>query len=264
MTDSEFRLALFLSVLAGMLLWERVSAVRPPASGDWSRRGTNALLALGGVAVARVTMPTGLAAAAWIANQRHLGLLHIVPVSPSIGWVASVTTLDLAIYAQHRAFHSVPVLWRLHSVHHADRGFDVTTGVRFHPVEILLSLIWKSSIVIGLGAPVGAVLLFELILSSTALFNHGNVRLPDRVEAWARLLLVTPTLHRIHHSLVREERDRNYGFSVTLWDRLFGTFLPAAAEPDQTIGFGLPGVAANRARSIAAMLLLPFRAPGAE
>lgn len=261
MSELPLRLSIFIAVLLAMLMWEQLAAARPSTGNGWRRRSTNVLLALFGAGIMRVLMPAGLAAVAYQAAKHDVGLLRYLPSPAALSWVLGVVILDVAVYFQHRLFHRAAVLWRLHAVHHADSGFDVTTGIRFHPVEILLSSAWKGAIVILLGIPVGAVVLFEVILSTTALFNHGNVRFSDRIEPWVRWLLVTPTLHRIHHSLVRDERDCNYGFSVSLWDRLFGTFRGAARASDRDIGIGLPGIPAGRAGSIVEMLLLPLQMP---
>ena len=156
-------------------------------------------------------------------------------------WVAvpvSVILLDLAIYLQHVLFHAVPALWRLHRMHHADLEFDVTTGVRFHPVEILLSMLIKLGVITALGAPAVAVLLFEVLLNATSMFNHGNVRLPRRLDGVLRWLVVTPEMHRVHHSIAPRETNSNFGFNLPWWDRLFGTYRaePAAGHEGMTIG----------------------------
>jgi sterol desaturase/sphingolipid hydroxylase (fatty acid hydroxylase superfamily) len=146
--------------------------------------------------------------------------------------------LDLVIYCQHVLFHAVPALWRVHRVHHADLGFDVTTGLRFHPVEILLSMLIKLTAIAALGPPPVAVLLFELVLNGAAMFNHGNVRIPLVIDRWLRLFIVTPDMHRVHHSIVRNETNSNFGFSFPWWDRWFGTYRaqPAAGHLAMTIG----------------------------
>jgi len=141
--------------------------------------------------------------------------------------IASVVLLDLILYLQHVLFHSVPLLIRLHAVHHADADFDLTTGIRFHPIEILISALIKLAVVAALGAPVVAVLAFEVLLNATAMFNHANVSLPGWLEPWVRRALVTPDMHRVHHSVIEAERNSNYGFCLSIWDRLLGTYTPA-------------------------------------
>jgi sterol desaturase/sphingolipid hydroxylase (fatty acid hydroxylase superfamily) len=150
----------------------------------------------------------------------------------------SVLVLDLSIYLQHVLFHAVPALWRLHRMHHADLDFDVSTGVRFHPVEILLSLLIKIAVVAGIGTPALAVLIFEILLNASSMFNHGNVRMPAGLDALVRWLIVTPDMHRVHHSIEPVETNTNFGFNFAIWDRLFGTYraLPAAGHTGMTIG----------------------------
>ena len=156
------------------------------------------------------------------------GLFNLVALPAWVAVVAAVILLDLAIYLQHVLFHAVPALWRLHRMHHADLDFDVTTGVRFHPVEILLSMLIKLGVIAALGAPAVAVLIFEVLLNATSMFNHGNVRLPRRLDRVLRWLVVTPDMHRVHHSIVPRETNSNFGFNLPWWDRLFGTYRAAA------------------------------------
>ncbi|MEM6357192.1 MAG: sterol desaturase family protein, partial [Pseudomonadota bacterium] len=146
--------------------------------------------------------------------------------------------LDFAIWAQHVASHKIPILWRLHRVHHSDRDIDVTTAIRFHPLEIAFSMILKIGLVYALGAPVVAVLLFEVVLNGAAMFNHANLRLPRGLDRWLRFAIVTPDMHRVHHSIDRAEHDANYGFNLSVWDRLFGTYIdqPAGGHEGMTIG----------------------------
>ncbi len=259
MSEIEIRSSAFVAVLLAMLFWERARPVRDVETTLWRRRFTNLGMALIGATLVRLLMPASLATAAYFAGRSRVGLFHVLSVPAPVVWITSMLLLDLAVYVQHRVFHRIPVLWRLHAVHHADASFDVTTGIRFHPVEILLSLAWKSAIVVVLGVPAGAAVLFEFVLSTTALFNHGNVRLPEPVESRLRWLLVTPTLHRVHHSLAPDEREQNYGFSLTWWDRLFGTYRGAGRKPDPEIGIGLSGVPSGRAGSIVEMLMFPLQ-----
>jgi sterol desaturase/sphingolipid hydroxylase (fatty acid hydroxylase superfamily) len=150
----------------------------------------------------------------------------------------AVLLLDLAIYLQHVMFHAVPALWRVHRMHHSDTDLDVTTGLRFHPVEIVLSMLIKFAAIAALGAPAVAVLLFEVLLNATSMFNHANLRLPERVDAALRQVLVTPDMHRVHHSVIERETNSNFGFNLALWDRLFGTYRaqPEAGHEGMTIG----------------------------
>jgi sterol desaturase/sphingolipid hydroxylase (fatty acid hydroxylase superfamily) len=167
-----------------------------------------------------------------------MGLLNVFQVPYPLAILLSVLALDLAIYLQHLMFHAVPLLWRLHRMHHADLDFDVTTGARFHPVEILLSMLIKFAVILVLGPPAVAVLVFEVLLNATAIFNHGNVRMPARVDAVLRWLVVTPDMHRVHHSANPRETNSNFGFNLPWWDRLFGTYRaqPQAGHDGMTIG----------------------------
>jgi sterol desaturase/sphingolipid hydroxylase (fatty acid hydroxylase superfamily) len=173
-----------------------------------------------------------------MAEANGWGLFNVVAVPAWIAVPLAVILLDLIIYLQHVLFHAVPVLWRLHRMHHADLDFDVTTGVRFHPIEILLSMIIKFGAVAALGTPAVAVLIFEVLLNATSMFSHGNVRIPARLERVLRWLMVTPEMHRVHHSIIPQETNSNFGFNLPWWDRLFGTYRaqPLAGHEDMTIG----------------------------
>jgi sterol desaturase/sphingolipid hydroxylase (fatty acid hydroxylase superfamily) len=173
--------------------------------------------------------------------------------------LASIIALDLAVYAQHVAMHAAPPLWRLHRMHHADLDFDVTTGVRFHPLEILISMAWKMAVVAALGAPAFAVFLFEIALNATSLFNHANLTLPAPLDRVLRLLIVTPDMHRVHHSVVRRETDSNFGFNLSLWDRLFGTYRAQPAAGHEAMTIGLPSFRDARELRLDRLLTQPFR-----
>jgi len=188
--------------------------------------------------VGRVVAPTGAAGFALFAEAHGLGLFHHLGWPAWLEMVTGVVAMDLAIYLQHRVFHYVPVLWRLHRVHHADLDVDVTTGARFHPLEILMSLGIKFVVIVSLGAPALGVLAFEILLNATSMFNHSNVRLPQAVERVLRWFIVTPDMHRVHHSILRRETDSNFGFNLPWWDRLFGTYRgqPEAGHEGMTLG----------------------------
>jgi len=186
----------------------------------------------------RIVAPTGAVGFALFAEAHGLGLFNVVAMPAWVEMVLALLTLDLAIYLQHRLFHYAPVLWRLHRMHHADLEVDVTTGSRFHPIEILLSLGIKFVVIVPLGLSPLAVLLFEIGLNATSMFNHSNVRVSPAIERVLRCLVVTPDMHRVHHSVVRRETDSNFGFNFPWWDRLFGTYRaqPEAGHDDMTIG----------------------------
>jgi len=250
--------AAFALVLVAMVLWEVVAERRPQRIGRRQRwPGNLSIIALDTLAV-RLIFPLAAVGAALIAAERGWGLFNQVTVPMWLAVVASVVVLDMAIYFQHRLFHAVPWLWRLHRMHHADLEFDVTTGLRFHPLEILISMGIKLAVVSLLGAPALAVLIFEVLLNATSMFNHGNVRLPARIDRWLRLLVVTPDMHRVHHSIVRQETDSNFGFNLPWWDRLFATYRdqPAAGHLGMTIG--LEEFREARDLRLDRMLLQPF------
>jgi len=173
--------------------------------------------------------------------------------------VVCVILLDLVIYLQHVLFHAVPALWRVHRMHHADLAFDVTTGVRFHPVEILLSMLIKLAVVAALGAPALAVLIFEVLLNATSMFNHGNVRLAERVDRILRFIVVTPDMHRVHHSADAPETNSNFGFNLPWWDRMFGTYRPQPQAGHDAIRIGIEQFRDRSELRLDRMLLQPFR-----
>jgi sterol desaturase/sphingolipid hydroxylase (fatty acid hydroxylase superfamily) len=191
------------------------------------------------------------------AVEQRVGLLHWMTLPPWVAVVAALLGLDFAMYLQHVMFHAVPLLWRLHRVHHADRGFDATTGLRFHPIEIFLSLGLKVAVVVLLGATPWAVVAFEVILNASSVFNHGNVAIPESLDHWLRWAIVTPDMHRIHHSTRVVETNSNFGFSVSWWDRLCGTYRaePALGQVDMEIGLSDYRTPLN----LGQLLLLPFQ-----
>lgn len=227
-TELALRLGVFLAVFAALALWEWAAPARAPRLSRALRWRTNLGLAVLNTALLRVALPGSALAFAALAAEEGWGLLNRDAVPDWIAAVLGILLLDLAIYFQHVLFHSVPALARLHSVHHADPDFDLTTGIRFHPLEIALSTVVKFAAIAAIGAPVLAVLVFEVLLNATAMFNHANVSLPAALEPWVRRFLVTPDMHRTHHSVVEAERNSNYGFCLSIWDRMLGTYTPTA------------------------------------
>ena len=232
------RLLAFAAILAAMAAWELLAPRRDQRIGRRMRWPGNLGVVMLDTLLVRLAFPITAVGLALLAEARGWGLFNALGVT---GWVSvplAVILLDLAIYVQHVLFHAVPALWRLHRMHHADLEIDVTTGVRFHPVEILLSMIIKLGVVVALGAPAIAVLIFEVLLNATSMFNHGNVRIPARVDRVLRWMVVTPDMHRVHHSIERRETDSNFGFNLPWWDRLFGTYRdqPAAGHEGMVIG----------------------------
>lgn len=227
--EAHVRFAAFLAVLALLLAAQELWPRRASATRRGARWGVNLSLVAIDAIVVRLLVPLGAAGAALWASREQVGLFAQLPWLPAIEAVLAFLALDCLIYWQHRLFHRIPLFWRLHRMHHSDLQFDTTTGVRFHPVEIVVSMVLKIGAVALLGAPVLAVIAFEVALNATSMFNHSNLRLPlplDRVLRWA---LVTPDMHRVHHSVHRREHDRNYGFNLPWWDRLFGSY---TAQPE--------------------------------
>ncbi len=253
------RLGCFAGVLLLMALWEWLAPRRQPTVGLPLRWSSNLGLVVLNSVVARLVMPLGAVGVALLAGEQGWGLLNNLALPGWLAFLIAVVGLDLAIYLQHVLFHAVPLLWRLHMVHHADLDFDASTGVRFHTLEILLSLGIKLAVIVLLGASATAVLVFEVLLNATSLFNHGNVRMPGWLDRLLRLLVVTPDMHRVHHSVLPRETNSNFGFNLPWWDYLFGTYRsqPAAGHRDMTIGLE-QFRDERKADRLHWMLLLPF------
>jgi sterol desaturase/sphingolipid hydroxylase (fatty acid hydroxylase superfamily) len=232
------RLLAFAGLFVVLALCELAAPRRKQAIGRFSRWPSNIGVVIVNTVLLRIVFPTTAVGLALVAQARGIGLLHLVPVPGFLAVIIAAVVLDLAIYLQHVLFHAVPVLWRLHRMHHTDLEFDVTTGVRFHPIEILLSMLIKFTIVVAIGAPAVSVLIFEVLLNATSMFNHANLRIPARLDGVLRWLVVTPDMHRVHHSVAVAETNSNFGFNLPWWDRLFGTYKaqPAAGHEGMTIG----------------------------
>jgi sterol desaturase/sphingolipid hydroxylase (fatty acid hydroxylase superfamily) len=256
--EIAIRVGCYAAVFAAMVAWEWLAPRRALKVGRRPRWANNlGILAVDIVAV-RLIVPTAAVGVALLAAERGWGLLPMLGLPVWAAGIAGFVLLDLVIYAQHRVFHYVPVLWRLHRMHHADLDIDVTTGVRFHPLEILLSALIKIVAVVALGIPAVSVLIFEVVLNATSMFNHSNVALPPQLEPVIRWLVVTPQMHQVHHSVVRTEHDSNFGFNLPWWDRLFGTYCarPAAGEG---VAIGLPIFRDLRELRLDHLLTQPFR-----
>jgi sterol desaturase/sphingolipid hydroxylase (fatty acid hydroxylase superfamily) len=263
--ESLVRFGLFVGVLLLMALWELLA----PRRRLTVRRPLRWLSNLGLVVLATLTVrllvPLGVAGIAVLAEERGWGLFNQVAWPSWLVVLLSVLALDLLIYLQHVLFHAVPVLWRLHLVHHADLDFDTSTGVRFHPLEILLSTGIKMAGVVLLGAPALGVLLFEVLLNASSLFNHGNVRLPGWLDRLLRLIVVTPEMHRVHHSAIPRETNSNFGFNLPWWDYLLGTYRaqPSAGHTGMVIGLSR-FQEEQRVERLHWMLALPFIDPSTQ
>ncbi|MER2601728.1 MAG: sterol desaturase family protein [Candidatus Competibacter phosphatis] len=255
------RLACFFAVLLAMMLWERRKPRRALSLPRARRWPANLGIIVVDSIVLRLVFPVLAVGAAELAAARGWGLFHGLNAPFWLALPASLLILDLAIYTQHVVFHKVAVLWRLHRVHHTDLDFDVTTALRFHPLEIVLSMLIKLVLVTLLGVPAVAVMLFEVILNATAMFNHGNVGLPRRLDRALRWILVTPDMHRVHHSIRPEETDSNFGFNLPWWDRLFGTYRDQPRDGHAGMTIGLEYFRDRRATRLYGLLLQPFLNP---
>ncbi len=258
--EAIIRLGCFTAVLFGMFAWEAVLPRRELTPGHKKRQVTNLLLVFINTSLVRLLPGFAAVAVALQAEQQATGVLYLLHLPFWLEAIVAFVLLDLAIYGQHVAFHKAPWLWRLHRVHHTDHAFDVTTGVRFHPLEILLSMLIKMAVVILLGAPPGVVIAFEIILNATSLFNHGNVRISLPLERIIRTLIVTPDMHRVHHSVNRPETDSNFGFNFSCWDRLFGTYRAEPLGGHEAMQIGLQEFRGTDTANIFSLLRQPFKA----
>lgn len=258
------RSLVFLAVLAAMAFAEALWPRRRRELPRLLRWSGNLGLVVVDALVLRLVFPVLAVGVALAAEARGFGLLNTPAVPRPLAVLATVVVLDFTVWAQHVLFHAVPLLWRLHRVHHADTEVDATTGVRFHPLEILLSMGLKMAVVAALGAPAEGVVLFEILLNASALFNHANLRLAPRVDAWLRLLIVTPDMHRVHHSVRPEETHSNFGFFLSLWDRLLGTYRAQPAAGHERMVVGLPVFRDPAEQRLHRLLLQPFRRPVRE
>jgi sterol desaturase/sphingolipid hydroxylase (fatty acid hydroxylase superfamily) len=254
------RFLAFAGVFAAMALWELLAPRRGPAHRAVRWSSNLGVLALDTLLV-RLIFPMAAVGFALFAEQRGWGLFNAFDVPWWLAFGVSLLALDLAIYLQHVLFHAVPALWRLHRMHHADLEFDLTTGLRFHPVEILLSMGLKVGVVAALGPPAVAVLVFEVLLNATSIFNHGNVALPRRLDRVLRWLVVTPEMHRVHHSIHPDETNSNFGFNLPWWDRLFGTYRDQPRDGHEAMTIGIEQFRTPRDQWLDRMLLQPLRGP---
>ncbi len=257
--EMPIRLGFFLGVFGVMALWEVISPRRQLQTSKAVRWANNLGLVFFNSFVLRLVFPAAAVGMAVFASEQGWGLFNYIEAPFWLAVLASVVILDFFIWLQHVMVHAVPVLWRLHRVHHADLDFDVTTGARFHTLEILLSMLIKFAVIMLLGPPVLAVVVFEVLLNATAMFNHGNVSLPGSLDRVLRWFVVTPDMHRVHHSVEDDEANSNFGFSLPWWDRLFGTYRnqPRAGHEGMIIGIHTYR-ATKQASWLPGMLALPF------
>ena len=262
--DTATRLGIFTLVFAVMAIAEAIAPRRPRGFGRLRRWTGNLGVAVINTVVVGILLPAAAVGVALAAERARFGLFNQIAIPRWCAFIATIVALDLVIYFQHVLFHAIPTLWRIHRMHHVDPDFDTTTGVRFHPLEIVLSMILKIAAVGALGAAPGAVVTFEVLLNATSMFSHGNLTLPARVDRMLRWIVVTPDMHRVHHSIVPRETNSNFGFNLTWWDYLLGTYRaqPAAGQLGMTIG--IEGFRGADEIGLIAMLSHPMRgAPGA-
>lgn len=257
--ESVIRIGLFSLVFALMAFWETRRPRRASVLPKRLRWANNLMLAFLSTFAVRLIFPFAAVGFAVLAEERSGGLMRAWTIPTPFAVLIAIVLLDMAIYIQHILFHAVPALWRFHRVHHADPEFDVTTAMRFHPIELLLSMGIKGVAICALGPPVLAVMIFEVLLNASSIFNHANVRLPSWLDRALRWVVVTPDMHRIHHSMERDETDSNFGFNLSVWDRIFGTYRSVARLPPETLAIGLREFSdPARAIKVLDLLMLPF------
>ncbi len=256
MTEGTLRLSIFLAVLILMGTLEAVYPAREPLQKRSSRWITNIGLVIIDTLAIRLLFPIIAVGTALWAQTQGWGVLNVIAIPGWMSVLLAIIILDMMIYWQHVAFHRMPWLWRLHKIHHADRDLDATSGLRFHPVEIIISMIYKMVVVVALGAPVLAVIIFEIVLNACALFNHANVRIPPWIERPLRKIMVTPALHRIHHSVIERETNTNFGFSVIWWDKVFRSYTDM---PSGNLTLGLSEYQTDAPSNLIWSLFTPFK-----
>ncbi|MEX0345261.1 MAG: sterol desaturase family protein [Rhizobiaceae bacterium] len=263
LSEATLRFIAFAAIFAAMALLElshpRLS--RPELAGTIKGRRwfTNLSMVVLSAIILRLIFPAAAVGTAIWAETTGFGLFNKIEVNPILAGLVAFIVLDFAVWLEHVASHKFSILWRIHRMHHSDTGFDVTTALRFHPLEIVLSMFWKASIVVLLGAPAVAVLLFEVVLNGTAMFNHSNFDLPRSLDRRVRLFLVTPDMHRVHHSSNPMETDTNYGFNFPYWDRIFGTYLDQPSLGHQKIDIGLTEFSGQKTANLVWALAVPFK-----
>jgi sterol desaturase/sphingolipid hydroxylase (fatty acid hydroxylase superfamily) len=256
--EPAIRLGFFASTFVLIALWELFAPRRLLQTPKAVRWTNNLGLAVVNILLVRILFPSAAVAMAILANERGVGLLNVFPVPYPLAMILSLLALDLMMYLMHLMFHAVPAFWRVHRVHHADVDFDVTTAVRFHPIQIALSIPIKFAVIFVLGPPVLAVLLFEAAFNAVLVFSHANIRIPSAVDRVLRCFIVTPDVHRLHHSVDATETNSNFGFALTWWDRLFGTYRGEPARGHERMTIGVDQFRTQRDSWLDRLLLQPF------
>jgi sterol desaturase/sphingolipid hydroxylase (fatty acid hydroxylase superfamily) len=261
--EPAVRLGIFLGIFTIIAAWELATPRRTLRVRKARRWTHNLALTVLNTVLVRAALPVAAIGVAAFATERGIGLFNLFDLQHLLAILLSVLALDLAIYLQHRMFHAVPLLWRLHRVHHADLDFDVTTGARFHPIEIGLSMLIRFAVILALGPPAVAVMLFEVLVNASSMFNHGNVRIPAAIDRVLRWVVVSPDMHRVHHSIDPLETNSNFGFSLPWWDRLFGTYRTEPQAGHEAMTIGIAQFRSPRELRLDRMLLQPFRSEDA-
>ena len=262
--EAAVRLGSFAGALAAMVLWELLAPKRALRESKAVRWSANLGIVAINTVLIRFLAPAGAVGLALVAEARGWGLLNNIAAPDVLAFVGALVALDLAIYLQHVLFHAVPALWRLHRMHHSDLDFDTTTGFCFHPIEIALSMGIKMGVLAALGPPPVAVVAFEVVLNATSLFNHGNVRLPGTLDRALRWVVVTPDMHRVHHSHIPSETNSNFGFNLPWWDRLFGTYRDQPRDGHQGMTIGLHMFRDTAELHLHRLLVQPFLADSGD
>ncbi len=259
--ESVLRLGVFLSVFVVLAVLELLIPRRRLRYSKLQRWASNIGLSIFNTIFLRIIIPVAGVGAALLAAEKGWGLLNQIELPTLPGSILFLLIFDVTIYWQHRIYHLVPVLWRFHRVHHTDMDYDFTTGSRFHPVSILISTLIKAGLILLMGPPAIAVVLAEVILNATSMFNHSNIKLPEGLETALRKVIVTPDMHRIHHSVERKEHDRNFGFNLSCWDRIFSSYLENAEKPQTEIDIGIRGFQDKKSLNMFTLLFQPFDNP---
>lgn len=256
--ESYIRLGSFLGIFALLTAWEISSPKRELLQLRRFRWfGNIGLIVISSVLI-RFLIPTAAVGVALHVEQDQVGFLNHYDMPFFVQFFIAFVLMDLAIYFQHVIFHALPMFWRFHRVHHSDLDCDITTGIRFHPFEMIISILFKFLVIISIGAPVLAVVVFEVVLNAASMFTHSNIKIPQSIERMVRLILVTPDMHRIHHSINENETNSNFGFFISTWDRIFGTYIKEPALGHENMQIGLQGFREPKWQNLRWLIYLPF------
>jgi sterol desaturase/sphingolipid hydroxylase (fatty acid hydroxylase superfamily) len=262
-SEPVLRLIAFAAIFTAMAIYElwspRLERAEMTGALKTQRWFANLSMVLISSVALRILFPAAAVGTALWAEAKGFGLFPAFGTAPVLAGIIGFVLLDFAVWLEHLASHKVPLFWRIHRMHHADNGFDVTTALRFHPIEIVLSMAWKAAVIVALGIPAMALLIFEVVLNGMSMFNHANINLPRPLDSMLRTILVTPDMHRVHHSVIRSETNSNYGFNFSIWDRIFSTYNGQPQAGHEQMEIGLPAWRGAGSSRLLWMLALPFR-----